>query len=78
MAELPPKCAEIFRLIKFDGLSYKETAKKLGISPKTVENQLGIAVKRMALMLESYLEDSPNQNRGTLKVLIFLCMIISI
>ncbi|MEQ6118796.1 RNA polymerase sigma-70 factor [Reichenbachiella sp. MALMAid0571] len=78
VSDLPPKCAEIFRLIKFEGLSHKETAKKLGISPKTVENQLGIAVKKMALMLESYLKDNPYQNQKTLKVIIFLCMLISV
>lgn len=78
VAELPPKCAELFRLVKLEGNSYKKAARKLGITPKTVENQIGIAVKRMSLMLESYLKDKSNRKRRALKAMIFLCMIISI
>jgi RNA polymerase sigma-70 factor (family 1) len=78
IAELPPKCSVVFRMVKLEGHSYKQTAAILNITPKTVENQVGIAVKRMALMLESYLKDKPNEDRHTLKALIFLCMIISI
>ena len=42
---LPAKRKEIFILIKFYGLSYKETADMLGLSVKTVENQMGNALK---------------------------------
>lgn len=42
---LPPKCREVFLLIKMQGLSYKQAAETLGISIKTVENQMGKAVK---------------------------------
>lgn len=38
--ELPPKCREIFKLSKMNGLSYIEIADHLNISPKTVENQI--------------------------------------
>lgn len=41
--ELPPKCKEIFILSKFEGLKYQEIADYLGISKKTVENQIGKA-----------------------------------
>jgi len=34
-------------LIKEDGLKYKEVAELLGISIKTVENQMAIALKKM-------------------------------
>lgn len=78
IAELPPKCAEIFRLVKLGGHSHKKAAELLNITPKTIENQLGIAVKRMTLMLESYLKDNPNENRRVLKALIFLCVVLSI
>ena len=44
---LPEKCKEIFQLVKYESLSYKETAEVLGISPKTVENQMGIALKKL-------------------------------
>lgn len=42
---LPSKCKEIFLLCKKDGKSYKEIAKGLNISVKTVENQIGKALK---------------------------------
>jgi RNA polymerase sigma-70 factor (family 1) len=78
ISQLPPKCSEVFRLVKLEGHSYKKVAEILGITPKTVENQLGIAVKRMTLALESYLKDNPSKNRNTMKTLLFLCLIISI
>jgi RNA polymerase sigma-70 factor (family 1) len=48
---LPPKCKLIFRLIKEDGLTYKETAQLLEISVSTVDNQLVIALKKIAAAL---------------------------
>jgi len=44
---LPAKCKAIFVLSRFEGLKYKEIAEHLDISVKTVENQIGIAIKRM-------------------------------
>ncbi len=41
---LPPKCRLVFRLIKEDGLKYKEVADLLDISPKTVHNHLTKAI----------------------------------
>ncbi|NPA37853.1 MAG: RNA polymerase sigma-70 factor [Chlorobi bacterium] len=43
--ELPPKRREIFKLNRIEGLRYKEIAKELSISPKTVEVQIGQALK---------------------------------
>ncbi len=48
ISSLPPRCQLIFRLIKMDGLQYKEVAELLDISSKTVDAQLTIAVKRVA------------------------------
>lgn len=45
--ELPPKCRLIFKLIKEDGLSYKDVALLLQLSPKTIENQMTIALKKI-------------------------------
>lgn len=42
---LPPKCKEVFLMVKMQGLSYKQTAEALDISVKTVENQMGKAIK---------------------------------
>lgn len=45
--DLPPKCKMIFKLVKEDGLKYREVAELLNISIKTVENQVGIALKKI-------------------------------
>lgn len=42
---LPPRCREAFLLVKYDGLSHAETAKRMGISVKTVEMQIQIALR---------------------------------
>jgi len=47
ISELPVRCGIIFRLIKEEGLSYKEAAQLLDVSEKTVENQIGIALKKI-------------------------------
>ena len=45
---LPARCKMVFRLVKEDGLKYKQVAAVLNISVKTVENQLAIALKKIA------------------------------
>lgn len=45
--QLPEKCREIFILCRQDGLKYSEIARKLNISVKTVEMQMGIALKKI-------------------------------
>jgi RNA polymerase sigma-70 factor (family 1) len=45
--ELPPKCRLIFKLVKEDGLRYREVGELLHLSIKTVENQVGIALKKI-------------------------------
>lgn len=45
--ELPEKCREIFLLCRFEDLKYNQIAEKLNISVKTVEMQMGIALKKL-------------------------------
>lgn len=45
MEKLPPKCREVFLLSRMSKQSYKEIADTLDISVKTVENQIGKALK---------------------------------
>lgn len=52
---LPPKCKAIFVLSRFEGMKNKEICEHLGLSIKTVENQMGIALKRMKEDLKPYL-----------------------
>ena len=47
IAGLPPHRKEIFLKRKYDGLSVKEIAEVLDISPNTVENQLASAQKQI-------------------------------
>ncbi len=54
--KLPPKCRTVFQLSRFEQLTYKEIAEKLGISVKTVENQMGKALKIMRAELKGYLK----------------------
>jgi len=42
---LPTKCRQIFLMSRIYELSYKEIAQVLDITPKTVENQISIALK---------------------------------
>ena len=51
--ELPDKCRIIFSMSRFEGMSHRDIAKKLGISVKTVENQMTIALKRIRLALKA-------------------------
>jgi RNA polymerase sigma-70 factor (ECF subfamily) len=50
---LPPRCKMIFKLVREDGLRYKEIAEILNISVNTIDVQMAIAVKRIASALES-------------------------
>ena len=43
--KLPPRCRETFILHKFDDLSYREIADRMGVSVRTVEMQLQIAMQ---------------------------------
>jgi RNA polymerase sigma-70 factor (family 1) len=42
---LPPKCKEVFMLVKMQELTYQQAADSLDISVKTVENHMGKALK---------------------------------
>ncbi|NQX40723.1 RNA polymerase sigma-70 factor, ECF subfamily [Pedobacter steynii] len=44
---LSPKCAEVFKLSRMGNLTYQQIAAQLNISIKTVENQMGKAIKHM-------------------------------
>ncbi len=45
LEKLPEACREVFILSRYEGLSYKEIAETLDISVKTVENQIGKALR---------------------------------
>jgi RNA polymerase sigma-19 factor, ECF subfamily len=49
--DLPPRCQLIFKLIKEDGLKYREVADLLHLSLKTIENQMAIAIRKIGLAI---------------------------
>jgi RNA polymerase sigma-70 factor (family 1) len=44
---LPPRCKMIFKLVREDGLKYKEIAGILNISVNTIDAQMAIAIKKI-------------------------------
>ena len=52
---LPEKCREIFILSRVEGLKYSEIAEKLHLSISTVDNQIGIALKKLRVQLKDFL-----------------------
>ena len=49
---LPEKCREVFLMSRFQYLKNREIAEKLGISQKTVERQITIALEKLRKNLE--------------------------
>jgi RNA polymerase sigma-70 factor (ECF subfamily) len=49
---LPAQTQRVFRMHKFDGLSYGETAERLGVSKSAVEKHMTTALKRLLQGLE--------------------------
>ena len=55
LEKLPERCRAVFIKAKLEGLKYAEIAEELGISVKTVENQMGKALKILRVHLKDYL-----------------------
>ena len=52
--KLPGKSKQIYQLAWEENLSHKEIAEQLGITPKTVENHVGIALRKLRESLNPY------------------------
>lgn len=52
---LPTKCSLVFGMNKLHGMKYREIAEELNISEKTVENQMGKAIR----LLRDYVASHP-------------------
>jgi len=55
---LPPRCKLIFKLVREDGLKYKEVAEILNISVNTIDVQMAIAVKKICTSLHIQKDNS--------------------
>jgi len=58
VSELPARCREVFELSRTHGLRYSEIATVLGISVKTVEAQMGKALRILRERLAPWLPES--------------------
>ncbi len=52
---LPDKCKEIFKLSRFENLSYEEISARLNISINTVRKQMSRALEKLRISLSKYL-----------------------
>lgn len=50
ISTLPPRCQEVYRLRKIEGLSQRQVAERLMISESNVEKHLGRGVERIMLL----------------------------
>ncbi|WP_316814926.1 RNA polymerase sigma-70 factor [Pedobacter nyackensis] len=53
--ELPEQCRTIFQMSRFEELKYREIAERLGLSIKTIENQMGKALRILRMELADFL-----------------------
>lgn len=55
--QLPPQCRIVFELSRYEKMSYQQIAEALEISPKTVENQMGKALRILRRELAGVLKN---------------------
>jgi RNA polymerase sigma-70 factor (ECF subfamily) len=55
MNELPQQCRTIFQLSRFEQLKYQQIADQMGLSIKTIENQMDKALRLMRIKLAEFL-----------------------
>lgn len=58
LKELPEKCRTIFQMSRFEELKYQEIADRLELPLKTVENQMGKALRLLRIKLVDFLPAS--------------------
>jgi len=53
--QLPEQCGKIFKMSRYENLKYQQIADAMGLSVKTVENQMGKALKILRTELKEYM-----------------------
>jgi RNA polymerase sigma-70 factor (ECF subfamily) len=59
--DLPPRCKMVFKLVREDGLKYREVAAILNISENTVDSQMVIAVSRISEAVKGQFDFFPSK-----------------
>jgi len=54
ISNLPPKCKEAFKLVREEGLRYKDAAKRLSITENTLDVHLKKATRRIIEVIKNY------------------------
>lgn len=62
VSRLPTRRREVFRLVREEGLSYKEVGDVLGLSAQTVANHMSLAMADLRTALKPYLNQDPPSN----------------
>lgn len=70
--QLPPKCKVVFVLSRYEGMKYQQIADHLGISIKTVENQMGKALKMLRERLKPFLTNEFITIAGTIGLTVLM------
>ena len=74
---LPAQARMVFRLIKENGLKYKEVAEILDISPRTVQTQLFRAIAKLRVALKP-LSEGINKQSDDGKLIVMLIMLVNL
>jgi RNA polymerase sigma-70 factor (ECF subfamily) len=56
ISEMPPQRKKIFYMNRFEGMKYKDIAKNMGLSVKTIEAQMGKALRFLREKLPQVIE----------------------
>jgi RNA polymerase sigma-70 factor (ECF subfamily) len=51
---LPPRCRQIYEMVRLEGMRNKDVSEKLNISVNTIDVQLAIALKRLVNAVSSF------------------------
>lgn len=58
---LPSRCKTIYKLVKQDGLKYKEIATILNLSVRTIDAQMAIATRKISQSIRFYLPETASR-----------------
>ncbi|MGN6511729.1 MAG: RNA polymerase sigma-70 factor [Chitinophaga sp.] len=54
IAALPPRCRQIYEMVRLEGMRNKDVSVKLNISVNTIDVQLAIALKRLVKAVDTF------------------------